>query len=128
MLGFKLQRAVLDTNLVVRVLISPAGVTSRLFDALTERAFQFVTSEILLEELVEVLRSPRLQKYASFSDRELLRIVGVLRRVALVVPGHYQGLDRVPSDLKDNIVVCCALEAGAEYIVTDDRRDLGLVR
>jgi len=127
-LGFKLQRAVLDTNLVVRVLISPAGVTSRLFDALTERAFQFVTSEILLEELVEVLRSPRLQKYASFSDRELLRIVGVLRRVALVVPGHYQGLDRVPSDLKDNIVVCCALEAGAEYIVTDDRRDLGLVR
>jgi predicted nucleic acid-binding protein len=50
--------------------------------------------------------------------------MGALRRVALVVPGHYQGLDRVPTDLKDNIVVCCALEAEAEYIVTDDRRDL----
>ena len=47
-----------------------------------------------------------------------------LRRVALVVPGHYEDLDKVPSDLKDNIVVGCALEAGADYIVTDDRRDL----
>ncbi|HEX7183819.1 MAG TPA: putative toxin-antitoxin system toxin component, PIN family [Thermoanaerobaculia bacterium] len=124
MVEHSLQRAVLDTNLVVRVLISPSGVTSRLLTALTQRAFHFVTSEPLLAELVDVLRSPRLQKYAPFSDLDLRRILGVLRRVALVVPGHYQGLDKVPSDLKDNIVVCCALEAGAEYIVTDDRRDL----
>jgi putative PIN family toxin of toxin-antitoxin system len=119
-----LQRAVLDTNLVVRVLISPLGVTSRLLTALTDKAFQFVTSETLIVELVEVLRSPRLQKHASFSDQDLRRIVRVLHRVAVVVPGHYTGLDKVPSDLKDNIVVCCALESGAEYIVTDDRRDL----
>jgi uncharacterized protein len=117
-------RAVLDTNLVVRILISPSGVTSRLLTALTEKAFRFVTSEVLLEELVEVLRSPRLQKRAPFSDQDLQRVVGVLRRVAFVAPGHYQGLNRVPTDLKDNIVVCCALESEAEYIVTDDRRDL----
>ncbi len=117
-------RAVLDTNLVIRILISPFGVTSRLLVALTERAFDFVTSETLLEELIDVLRSPRLQKYAPFSDQDLRRIVGVLRRVALVVPGHYQELDKVPTDFKDNMVVGCALESGAEYIVTDDRRDL----
>lgn len=89
-----------------------------------EQAFRFITSETLLEELVDVLRTPRLQKYSPFSDQDLRRIVGVLRRVALVVPGHYQGLDKVPSDFKDNIVVCCALEAGADFIVSDDRRDL----
>lgn len=122
--GASLQRAVLDTNLVVRVLISPLGVTSRLLAALTEQAFRLVTSEPLLAELVEVLQLPRLQKYASFSAQDLRRIVGVLRRMALVVPGHYQGLDKVPSDFKDNIVVGCALESEAEYIVTDDRRDL----
>ena len=44
--------------------------------------------------------------------------------MALVVPGHYQGIDKVPTDFKDNIVVCCALESEADYIVTDDRRDL----
>ena len=51
-------------------------------------------------------------------------IVGVVRRVALVVPGNYQELDKVPTDVKDNSVVCCALESGADFIVTDDRRDL----
>jgi len=38
--GHNPPQAVLDTNLVVRVLISPHGATSRLFAALTERAFQ----------------------------------------------------------------------------------------
>ena len=85
MAGSSLQSAVLDTNLVVRILISPFGVTSRLLVALEEQAFHFVTSETLLEELVDVLRSPRLQKHVSFSDPDLRRIVGVLRRVALGV-------------------------------------------
>lgn len=124
MVELKLPHAVLDTNLVVRILISPSGVTSQLLVALTKRAFRFVTSEVLLEELVTVLQTPRLQKYAPLSDQDLRRIVGVLRRVALVVPGDYQGIEKVPTDLKDNIVVCCALESEAEYIVTDDRRDL----
>lgn len=119
-----LPRAVLDTNLVVRILVSPFGVTSQLLVALTRKAFHFVTSEALLEELVSVLRTPRLQKYAALSDHDLRRVVGALRRLALVVPGHYQGIDKVPSDLKDNIVICCALESEADYIVTDDRRDL----
>jgi putative PIN family toxin of toxin-antitoxin system len=117
-------QAVLDTNLVVRVLLSPYGVTSRLMAAWEERAFRFVTSDTLLEELLAVLRSPRMQKYASFSEHDLQQTIAALRRQALVVPGHYQGLDKVPSDFKDNIVVCCALEAAADYIVTDDRRDL----
>jgi len=124
MVRSSVQRAVLDTNLVVRILISPFGVTSRLLVALTEQAFQIVTSETLLEELVDVLQYPRLQKHAPFSSQDLRRIITALRHVALVVPGHYQELDKVPSDFKDNIVVGCALESGAEYIVTDDRRDL----
>jgi len=71
-----------------------------------------------------VLQTPRLRKHASFSDQDLRRILGALRRVAWVVPGHNKELDKVPSDFKDNIVVGCALESGAEYIVTEDRRDL----
>jgi putative PIN family toxin of toxin-antitoxin system len=89
-----------------------------------ERAFRFVTSDTLLDELLEVLRSPRIQKYATFSEQDLEQTLASLRRQALVVPGHYRELDKVPSDFKDNVVVCCALEAEADYIVTDDRRDL----
>ena len=116
--------AVLDTNLLIRLLISPHGVTSRLLTALEERAFHLVTSEPLLEEFRVVLRYPRLQKFGPFSEQDLHRLVGGLRRLAKVVPGDYTDLDKVPTDWKDNIVVACALESGADFIVSDDRRDL----
>jgi uncharacterized protein len=120
----ELRRVVLDTNLLVRIIVSPSGATGRIRAAWRERAFQLVTSEPLLDELLEVLRSPRLQRYAPLSDAILARLLAVVRRVAFVAPGHYTGLDKVPTDLKDNIVVGCALEAEADLIVTDDRRDL----
>lgn len=65
-----------------------------------------------------------MDKFGPYSDSALREIFSYLRRTALVVPGHYEDLDKVPTDLKDNIVVACALEAEADYIVTDDRRDL----
>lgn len=117
-------RAVLDTNLVIRLLITPYGITGRLLTSATNRAFRLVTSELLIEEVITSLQYPRLQKYGPYSRHDLHRIEGVLRRTAVVVPGHYRDLDKVPTDVKDNMVVACALEAGAQYIVTDDRRDL----
>ncbi len=77
-----------------------------------------------MDELLEVLRYPHLQKYGPFSERDLWRIEEVLRDMAQVVGGHYLELEKVPTDIKDNIVAACALEAAADYIVTDDRRDL----
>jgi putative PIN family toxin of toxin-antitoxin system len=120
----KLRRVVLDTNLLVRMIISPSGATGRIRAVWRARAFHHVTSEPLLDELVKVLRSPRLQGYAPLSDAILERLVAIVRRASFVVPGHYTGIDKVPTDLKDNIVVACALEAEADFIVTDDRRDL----
>ena len=117
-------RAVFDTNLLVRLLISPYGVTSQLVPALEARAFRLILSEPLLLEFLTVVRLPRMEKFGPYSDSDLWKILRYLRHEALVVPGHYQGLDKVPSDLKDNIVVACALEGEADYIVTDDRRDL----
>ena len=106
------------------MIISPSGATGRIRGVWRKRTFRLVTSEPLLDELAEVLRSPRLQQYAPLSDAVLEGLVAALRRAAFVVPGHYTGLNKVPTDLKDNIVVACALEAEADFVVTDDRRDL----
>jgi hypothetical protein len=38
-------------------------------------------------------------------------------------PGAGVGLKTVPTDPDDNMVVACALKGGADYLVTDDRRD-----
>ncbi len=92
--------------------------------ALANTTFELAISEPMLRELASTMRCPRLQRYGPFTARDLERIEGVLRRLAVVVPGLYEDIDMVPTDAKDNPIVACALESTADYIVTDDRRDL----
>ena len=46
-----------------------------------------------------------------------------LLEAAEVSSGRYQ-VDMVPTDARDNHIVSTALEGGADYIVTEDARDL----
>ena len=56
------------------------------------------------------------------SPAEVEENVLALRGVAAeVTPGDFV-VEMVPADPKDNPVIAAALEAGAEYIVTDDRK------
>jgi uncharacterized protein len=116
-------RAVLDTNVLVRVLIRPGGATARLLGLFAEGTFRLVTSEPLIAELAATLRKPRVQRYAPLTGMEIGRAVRALRRAAEVVRGDFD-VDLVPGDARDNPVAACALEAGADHIVTDDRKHL----
>ncbi len=51
-----LPHAVVDTNLLVRLLITPRGLTARLLTGLRDRTYRLVTSEPLLDELLVLLR------------------------------------------------------------------------
>jgi predicted nucleic acid-binding protein len=44
-----------------------------------------------------------------------------------MVPGHRQAHGAVPADPKDDIVIAAALEAGAPYLVSEDKHliDIG---
>jgi len=118
-------RAVLDTNVLVRGLTRATGPSRQILEALVDaRAFKLVTSTEILAELGDVLQRPAFQRHVEFSDFEIMRAIRGLRRVAQFVPGAYLELRAVPTDPDDNLVVACALEGGANYIVTDDRRDL----
>lgn len=118
-------RAVLDTNVLVRGLTHATGPSRQLLDALVDaRAFELVTSTEILAELGDVLQRPSFRRHVDFSDFEIMRAIRGLRRVAQLVPGAYVELKAVPTDPDDNLVVACALEGGANHIVSDDRRDL----
>lgn len=116
-------RAVLDTNVLVRVVIRPGGTTGGVLDLFAEGAFLLITSEPLIAEFGATLRKPRVQRNAPFTRTEIDRAVRALRGAAEVVRGDFD-VDLVPGDPRDNPVVACALEAGAELIVTDDRKHL----
>jgi predicted nucleic acid-binding protein len=92
-------RAIVDSNLVIRGLLRrrPRSVAVRLLDAAIDGRFHLVLSPYLLAE--------------------------ALAEVAQVVEGAY-AVNLVARDPDDNPVVACALEAGARYVVTDDRKHL----
>ena len=115
--------AVFDTNVLARILLAPQGYSARLLKALATGRCLLVSSEAILAELRDVLGRPHVQRHRPSTPREIRSAVQSFRQTALVVAGHYE-VFVVRTDPKDNPILACALEAGANYLVTDDRKDL----
>jgi putative PIN family toxin of toxin-antitoxin system len=80
------------------------------------RKFQLVVSEALLEEYEEVLQRPRFD----LDPGKIRRSIQAIRKAALLVQPQNQV--HITRDPDDNKVLECALEGGAEYIVTGNAR------
>jgi putative PIN family toxin of toxin-antitoxin system len=95
--------------------------------ALQDDRFHLVTSEPLLDELRRTFYRREVQRLAPLRPLrpdEIEENIASVRAIAvIVVPGHYQ-VDLVSTDPKDNPVLACAIEGSADYVVSDDRRDL----
>jgi putative PIN family toxin of toxin-antitoxin system len=108
---------VLDTNVVVSGLLHQRGTPAAILDAATSKQFRCYISESLLDEYREVLT----REYLGLNQRRAARFIGDLREVAtFVVPRKKVTVARDPDDDR---VMECALEAGADFIVTGNIRD-----
>jgi len=111
-------RLVLDTNLLIRALISEQGAPARLIDAWDEQRFVLLSSEKQLEELKTVTRRERLAPFIERSD--VGRFINQIRAEALI-------LDKLPRidrsvDPADNFLLAMAEAGEADYLVSGDRR------
>ena len=116
-------RAVLDSNILARFLLTPRGFSGRLLGIIEAGGFTLVTCEAILAEVTDVLARPHVQRYGPYPQHEIVEAVDALRGVAEVVPGRYE-VFTVADDPKDNPVLACALEGHADFVVTDDRKHL----
>lgn len=118
-------RAVLDSNLLIRGLLrrQRRSAAVALLDAVMESRLRLVTSEYLLAEVDRTLREPEVRALRCLSDAQIDAFVTVLRDLATVVAGRYD-VALVARDPADNPVLACALEGGAGFVVTDDRKHL----
>jgi hypothetical protein len=117
--------AVFDTNLYVSYLITPSGPTARLVElGLAGEALAVATSPGLLEELRRVVTYPHIISKYTIDPKAVVALLTLLQRRARITAGDYVvgKLD----DPGDNMVLACALEAGAQYIVTGDPHLLNL--
>lgn len=107
-------RVVVDTNVWVSGLIVPDGPPGRVLRAIRDRRFDLVVSWQLAEELADVMRRPRLARYA-IDQRD---IEDVLRLLAPSLPTA--DIEVPIRDPDDAPVVAAALAGAADTIVTGD--------
>ena len=112
-------KAVLDTNVLISGLLW-SGVPRKILQAADEERFFLFTSTELLEELAYVLHRPKFK--TSLAVRELGfkdALAQIVRLARLVIPKPLSEMV-VAQDPSDDMVLACAITAGADVIVTGD--------
>jgi hypothetical protein len=112
-------RAVLDANVFVRAILEPRGQPARVLDAWRAGVFDVAVCNDIIAEVREVLRRPRLRRRHGWSDEQISEFLALLREVAVVTTGEIQ-VKAVAGDPDDDMYLACALEAGADYVVSGD--------
>jgi uncharacterized protein len=106
----------LDTNIVVSAHYSPFGLERRVFDLALHRKFRLFVSAPILAEYENVLRRP---KFGLSPETIAESLVLIRQNSTLIVPTATLA---VSPDERDNRFLECAESAGADYLVTGNRR------
>ena len=117
-------RAVLDTNVLVSVLISPQGPSARLLLELRAGAFELIISPMLLDELREVLLRDKFRPYVT--EREVGTYLELIGSEGLVYDDPETSTEPVGPDPDDEYVIDLARVARADALVSGDAHLLDL--
>jgi hypothetical protein len=115
----------LDTNVLVSAMIMKQGKPGQIIARAHEKKFSLLLSEEILRETRVALHYKHIQKRFHPTDQSIEDFLLKLRMVCtLVTIQHVE--DIVPSDPPDNIVLACAVEGGAHYLVSGNKHLLDL--
>jgi hypothetical protein len=116
-------RAVPDVNVFVSLATQKHGHAAQILARTGE--FLSFTSERILADVLRVLRYDRIRRIHKMNDTEIVEIVQKLYKRNAKVPGHLE-VKIVYEDPDDDLILACALEAEADYIISGDRHLLNL--
>ncbi len=112
-------RVVLDANIFISALISSQGNPAKILEKWQKRELEVVVSPAIVDEIERVTGYVRLQKKYRRIREEREGLIDDLRNFATMVDPQ-QELSVVQADDSDNRYIECAIESGANYIVTGD--------
>lgn len=118
-------RLVLDTDVIVVALRSPAGASAALLEAALEGSITLLANVALILEYEAVCMRREHQVAAGLTDREVLIFVDAVAAMAVPVESHFIWRPQL-KDPADEMVLEAAVNGQAEGIVTFNRRDYGL--
>lgn len=119
-----MQKIVLDTNVLISGVIA-SGHSAAILDAVRKGKFELVTSAHLLEEFSDVISRRHIARKYPKAAQEADALLDFLRAFASLVPGIPEP-EHISADRDDDYVLACALEGGADCIISGDPHLLDL--
>ena len=117
---------VLDTNVVVAGLRSPAGASAALLDHALNRIFTPLVSVALALEYEAICTGPKQRVASGLDEPEIRRFISALCAVAKPVAAPFLWRPQL-DDPADEMVLETAINGQADGLVTFNRRDFGRV-
>lgn len=116
-------RIVLDTSVLISFLLTRGPTISKILDWWESGDVEVVVSPGIIEELKRVAAEKRIAGKLKPGALDIL--LQSLQRDALLIPGELELVGATP-DPKDDMVIACAVEGEANYIITGDHHLLSL--
>lgn len=110
---------VFDTNIFVRVALGRSRRARAIRQAWQAGEFVIAASRAILQELERVLHYPEVQGDYHLSDAEIAAFIRLVGQTVILTDELYQ-VETIEADASDNVFLACALEAGADYLVSED--------
>lgn len=119
-------KVALDTNIFVSSLLSKTGTPAQVLNAWRNRQCVLCISDAIIDEIHRTLNYPKIRDKYRLTDADIADLLALLRHDAVNVPGQSDMRGAIPNDPSDEKFLACALDAGADVIVSGDRHLLAL--
>jgi len=115
-------RVVLDTNILISAILSPRGMAARILGYEREDKVELAFSPGTTKEVFRVLRSSKIKALLKNRGVPLRKVESFLKSLissSVQTAGSVE-VAAIKDDPCDNMFLACALEAQADFIVSDD--------
>lgn len=118
-------RVCVDTNVIVSGTISRSGAPFEVIESWKRREFVLLTSEEIIAEVSKVFEYPKIKTAFSLTDEEIEKSLLLLSKYSQITPGELK-LNVITEDPSDNMLLACAVEGNADFIVSGDNHLLDI--
>ena len=122
-------RAVFDTNVFISALFNPKRLPAQLLELALQGKIKLIISPQIIGEIERVLTYPRIKKLLKkrkAAPGEIEEGIAKALKLAVLTPGNLS-VKAIPDDPADDIIIACALEGQADFIVSGDHHLTDLI-
>jgi uncharacterized protein len=122
-----MRRAIFDSTVLVAAFLRPGGLADELVTMAAEGHFNLVlSSAIILETWRTLLSEDHIRSRYRYSDERTCIFCLGLGEIAANVLRRIAPLSGIVRDPRDDMIIACALDGGADTIVSRDKDLLAL--